>query len=191
MMRLLVILILTFSFQSLIKADDIRNIEIENMSIGDNILDFFTKKEIKRNTVDWYNDNKYTTIEIIKNLDKYDSLQISFLTKDSKKTITALDGLVNYKDKIEKCYKELDEVYKKIKSIVPNLNDEGKLTYKHNGDETGKSNITDYVLENNNQDSIQIACYNYSESYGNNLDHLRVGIRLVDFRRWLTEKAFK
>ena len=74
---------------------------------------------------------------------------------------------------------------------MPNLNDDGKLTYKHNGDETGKSNVTDYVLENNNQDSIQIACYNYSESYGNNNDHLRVGIRLVDFRRWLTEEAFK
>ena len=187
---LLLIFILTFSFQNLIKADDIRNIEIENMSIGDSILDFFSEKKIKKNTVDWYKNKKYTTIEIKKDLDKYDSLQISFLTKDSKKTIIALDGLVDYIDKIDKCYKELEEVYKKIKSIVPNLNDDGKLTYKHNGDETGKSYITDYVLQNNNQDSIQIACYDYSASYGN-LDHLRVGIRLVNFRRWLTEEAFK
>ena len=191
MKRLLIILILTFSFQNLVEADDIRNIEIENMSIGDSILDFFTKKEIKRNTVDWYNDNEYTTIEIIKNLDKYDSLQISFLTKDSKKTITALDGLVSYKYKIEECYKKLDEVYKKIKSIVPNLNDEGKLTYKHNGDETGESTITDYVLETNKNDEIQIACYDYSKNFSNNNDNLRVGIRLIDFRNFLRNEAYK
>ena len=45
-MRLLLILILTFSFQSLTKADDIRDFEIEGMSIGDSALDYFTKNEI-------------------------------------------------------------------------------------------------------------------------------------------------
>ena len=44
MKRLLLILILTFSFQSLTKADDIRDFEIEGMSIGDSLLDYFLKK---------------------------------------------------------------------------------------------------------------------------------------------------
>ena len=44
MRNFLLILILTFSFQSLSKADDIRDFEIEGMSIGDSALDFFTKK---------------------------------------------------------------------------------------------------------------------------------------------------
>ena len=35
MKRLLLILILTFSFQSWIKADDITNLEIEGISIGE------------------------------------------------------------------------------------------------------------------------------------------------------------
>ena len=38
MKRLLLILILTFSFQTLTKADDIRDFEIEGMSIGDSLL---------------------------------------------------------------------------------------------------------------------------------------------------------
>ena len=42
--KFLLILILTFSFQSLTKADDIRDFEIEGISIGDSALDFFTKK---------------------------------------------------------------------------------------------------------------------------------------------------
>ena len=48
MKRLLLILILTFSFQSLTKADDIRDFEIEGMSIGDSALDYFSNNEIKK-----------------------------------------------------------------------------------------------------------------------------------------------
>ena len=40
MKRLLLILILTLNFQSWTKADDIRDLEIEGMSIGDSLLDF-------------------------------------------------------------------------------------------------------------------------------------------------------
>ena len=39
--KFLLILILTFSFQSLTKADDIRDFEIEGMSIGDSAIRFF------------------------------------------------------------------------------------------------------------------------------------------------------
>jgi len=42
MKRLLLILILIFSFQSLTKADDIRDFEIEGISVGDSLLDYFS-----------------------------------------------------------------------------------------------------------------------------------------------------
>ena len=180
-------LILIFSFQSWTKADDIREIEIEGMSIGDSLLDFYSQEEIKNNKVDWYKSDRYITIKIVKNFDIYDNLQISFLKKDFKKKISAIDGIVYYNN-IEKCHKKIDEIYEEIKSVVPNLNDEGILTYVHSGDPTGESKITDYVLENNNHDEIQIACYDYSKSFGK--DHLRVGIRLVDYRKFLREEAF-
>ena len=169
-------------------ADDIRDIEIEGMSIGDSLLDFLSEEEIKNNKVDWYKSDRYIVIKLIKNYDIYDSLHISFLKSDSNKKITAIDGLVYYKNNIEKCYKKIDNIYEEIKSIVPNLKDEGILTYEHSGDPTGESKITDYVLENNNYDEIQIACYDYSKSFGK--DHLRVGIRLVDYRKFLREEAY-
>ena len=53
MKRLLLILILTLSFQSWAKSDDIRDFEIEGMSIWDSALDYFSEKEIlsvKQNT---------------------------------------------------------------------------------------------------------------------------------------------
>ena len=50
MKRLLLILILTFSFQTLTKADDIRDFEIGGMSIGDSLLKFMSVDEINNNT---------------------------------------------------------------------------------------------------------------------------------------------
>ena len=46
MKKLLIMLILTLSFQSWTKADDIRDFEIEGMSIGDSLLDYFSKSLI-------------------------------------------------------------------------------------------------------------------------------------------------
>ena len=46
----LIILSLIFSFQSLSKADDIRDFQIEGMSIGDSLLDFMSEAEIKQRT---------------------------------------------------------------------------------------------------------------------------------------------
>ena len=46
MKKILLILILTFSFQSWAKADDISDFQIEGMSIGDSLLDFMSKKKI-------------------------------------------------------------------------------------------------------------------------------------------------
>ena len=46
MKRLLLILILTLSFQSWAKADDIRDFEIEGISIGDSLLDFYSEEKI-------------------------------------------------------------------------------------------------------------------------------------------------
>ena len=48
MRAFITIFILIFSLQSWTNADDIRDFEIEGMSIGDSLLDYFTKSEIKK-----------------------------------------------------------------------------------------------------------------------------------------------
>ena len=152
------VLVLIFRLQSWANADDIRDLQIEGMSIGDSLLIYFSEREINNYKIKIHNSDRYTSI--------------------------------NYKNNIDMCYKKIDNIYKEIKSIVPSLNDEGKLKYKHGGDKTGKSIITDYVFENNKNDEIQIACYDYSENYGGN-DNLRVGIRLIDYRTFLRNEAYK
>ena len=50
MKRFLIFLVFIFNIQSFTKADDIREIEIEGISIGDNALDFYSKDELDNNT---------------------------------------------------------------------------------------------------------------------------------------------
>jgi hypothetical protein len=46
MKKLFIIIIIFISFQSWTKADDIRDFQIEGMSIGDTLLQFVTNEEI-------------------------------------------------------------------------------------------------------------------------------------------------
>ena len=48
MRTFIAVLVLIFSLQSWTKADDISDFQIEGMSIGDTLIDFFTKKEIRK-----------------------------------------------------------------------------------------------------------------------------------------------
>ena len=50
----LIVILLVFSFQSWTKADDIRDFEIEGISIGDSVLEYFSEKKIKENTWDYF-----------------------------------------------------------------------------------------------------------------------------------------
>ena len=55
---LFLVLVLTFNLQSWTKADDIRDLEIEGMSIGNSILNFYSKNEIKESTKNYYPKSK-------------------------------------------------------------------------------------------------------------------------------------
>ena len=58
------ILILIFSLQSWSWADDIRDFEIEGMSIGDSALDYYSEEEILNNKVNWYKKDDFYAVVI-------------------------------------------------------------------------------------------------------------------------------
>ena len=57
------VLVLIFSLQSLTKADDISEFEIEGMSIGKSILDYYSEKEIKKNIRSYVKDKTFSLVE--------------------------------------------------------------------------------------------------------------------------------
>ena len=109
---LLLIFILTLGFQSLTKADDIRDFEIEGMSIGDSVLDYFNVSVIKKYTYDnFYNykkDNKrFLAVQFDDiRLKQYDYLTLHIKNKDKKYIIYEISGAMSYENEIEKCHTE-------------------------------------------------------------------------------------
>ena len=95
------VLVLIFSLQSWTKADDIRDFEIEGISIGDSVLDFFSKEEIKKNTWDYFKSKEFTPLQFDNPsfAKTYDAIDIQYKTSDKNFTIMGLSGIIFYTDK--------------------------------------------------------------------------------------------
>ena len=96
-------LILIFSLQSWTKADDISDFEIEGMSIGDSLLDYFSEAEIKSSIDEFQSDNKYTVILVSKNFKEYEAMELHFKNNDKLYSIVGIAGGVFYENKFNKC----------------------------------------------------------------------------------------
>ena len=83
--KALIIIFLIFSFNNFVKADDIRDFEIEGMSIGDSLLKFMSIDKINNNIFENYFKNgkkrKYYATGFFDS-DKYDQLEIYIKTDD-------------------------------------------------------------------------------------------------------------
>ena len=106
----ILIFLLFFNFQSFTKADDIREFQIEGMSIGESALKYFDEQYIKnginhKNTFK-YKDNKFVTIPTLNNYKNYDDVGLVIMPNDKNFTIYALEGTLNYGNKINNCYKK-------------------------------------------------------------------------------------
>ena len=78
------VIVIILNLQSWTKADDIRDFEIEGMSIGDSLLDYFSEEEIKKaeENSTAYKDNRYIVIFSNKSSEKYDYVQVTYNPKD-------------------------------------------------------------------------------------------------------------
>ena len=85
------VLVLIFSLQSWTKADDIRDFEIEGMSIGDSLLDYFSESKIKNLPRDYYpGSKKYEMIEVQGQYKDYDVVAFHVKDKDKKYLIAQI-----------------------------------------------------------------------------------------------------
>ena len=90
---LIYLLFILFSFQSWSSADDIRDFEIEGISIGDSLLDHFKIKTIKSARKYTYKDNKFYSIDIWSDkFNQYTAIQFHLKKNDKKYIIQSLSG---------------------------------------------------------------------------------------------------
>ena len=189
MSRLLLILILTLSFQSWTKADDIRDFEIEGMSIGDSLLDYFAEEKIingiRQNSYA-NSDNKFTDTNLKASwFNTYDGIQATFKSNDKKYTIHSMDGGIFFDRDDKACIEKMNEIIEDISIIFKKTTLAKKPKEKHRQDSTGRSTVqgASFFLKNGN---ISILCYLWVDpmKYEN---YVAVSTRTKEFNDWLNE----
>ena len=190
------ILFFLFSFQTWSNADDIRDFEIEGISIGDSLLDYFSEEEILKNIKWHYNDdktnNKFVIVEFynLKSLEHYHGIQFGIKTEDKNYKIYVIAGAILYENNIEDCYSKMLEIDKELSLIFKESVKQEKRNSIYRGDRSGKSIYSSiyYFFEDDNKNASRkanasIQCYDFDEEYSST-DNLRIGIRSSEFRDW-------
>jgi hypothetical protein len=191
MTRFLLIFILTLNFQIFVKADDIRDFEIEEISIGDSLLNFFTEKQIKlnpdKNTYIYPKSDKYILwVAKNKNFKKFDGIQIHYKKSDPKYIIESVDAHIYFFDNIKDCYPKKKEIYNDITKLFPDIivNNQNII---HSLNKDSKVEQSSWTF--NNGDILLLECYDWSPEmpYG---DKLSLSITSKSFNEWVTNEAY-
>jgi hypothetical protein len=191
MKKILAILILIFTLQTPSQADDIQDFQIEGMSVGDSLLDYYDKERLKKIKIK----NNFKTKIHNKYCDYLGSLYFDVcfytLTKDKEYKIESIAGFIDCKKSIKACYKKQKEIDKEIKSLFSDSVRE-VYDYKHGGDKTGNTEERDiiYTLKSKAEVGIAVLDYGKEKEEAGNEDHLQVFADSKDYARFLREDAW-
>ena len=193
MKKILLILILTLTFQSWAKADDIRDFEIEGMSIGNSLLDKYSQSEIKKKLNDenafYYKDNRYLDIFFKLKNSNYEWVQITIKPKDKNFIIYSIGGQIDYIGNIQKCYKDMKSIFLNIKENYIPQKIEENIMVDHTFDKTGNSKATYSRLFYHNG-VVNIECYDWSNELPYT-DKLLVSVMSSEFRNFINNEAYQ
>ena len=132
MKKIIGIVVLSFFLSTSAHTDDIKDFQIENISIGDSALDYFTESQLENGELDWFNYSykEYST-SLVSGKGIYDWFKISYNSHDDDFIIEGLVGIVvkkKYDD--NKCNKELDTAALDISKLFKNTKQGKKQLYK-------------------------------------------------------------
>ena len=188
MKKLLGIVVLSLLFSLNAKADNIKDFQIEGISLGDSLLEYYSEKYIKNKTKDYGYSNKdfIPVVNIKKNVKTYDVIGVYYKGDSPKKVIYALDGVMWFKNSISKCEKEKQKTIDEIAVMFPNAEKKDVGIIKHKEDKSGKSTKNEFRFIFDDGSYVRVTCYDWSKKM-KYWDHLRVGFVHPDFRKWLDE----
>ena len=173
-------------------SENISDFEIEGMSIGDSLLDYYSKSEISDFKKYYYQGSrKYYRLIIGKlnsNFNEYERIDFEVKNNDSNFKLAAINGSFDYRNNIEKCYPKMKKIVDEISFTLGKSETRSYVfPYPDNG---GKSNVTDFEYSNG---VIRVWCTDYSKKKEEKgfADHLGVVIQSKDHFDWITNEAHK
>ena len=160
------------------------------MSIGNSLLDYMTKKEIKKNIRNYVPATSKYYITSFINLKNYDSLDIYLKRNDKRYIIKSVIGFV-FLD-FKKCKIKINKVSKEIDQLFVNTEKVDAGIVEHQYDKTGNSKeyqIAYLFNEDYDDDHIRIQCTDWSgkitkeKNWG---DSFNVGSYSKEILKWIS-----
>ena len=191
----LIFLFFIFNIQSWTKADDIRDFEVEGMSIGDSLLDFFAEDKIKKFPTTYYDksDKFYILTDNVSNYEMYDSLQFTIKSNDPKKEIYGIGGIIWFEKNVQECLSKKKEIEIELNIIFKNSKIENYGERELPYDSTGKSkqlSQTQYIINNG---LTAIECTDFSENMTSEkgyTDNLKIATFAKEYENFVRNEAY-
>ena len=186
----LYLFLVLFTLQTPSQADDIRDFQIEGMSIGDSLLDYFSESEIKNAETKYYpGDKKFFNIfyNSLPQFKVYDQIQILLKTGDKKYEIHGITGGINFKNNLTDCLKKKEEIASELSEF---LKDIIKERSDRKGEYKNDTKSVYYASEFyflNQIGGARVFCNDWSD----NTRDVKVSIDTAEVIYWLTNEAWK
>ena len=197
----LTILILILNLQSWTKADDIRDFEIEGISVGESLLNHFSEnniqQEIKSEFSFKYKNNSFIGLGVgqtnefplFKKLNQFDELGITIKPNDKNYIVHGLSGEILCYNNIDKCLITKDEIISDLKNVFKDI-EVDSWERKHPVDKTGKSIVYGNDLKTNDLDFvISVSVYDMSDDDFN--DGVKVSIKTEELFNFIMYEAYE
>ena len=170
-------------------ANDISEIELDGMSLGDSLLNYYSKKEIKDNKINYFPDERqYFVTFYDKNLSRFDDMEIYLKTNDKNYTMKSINAGL-YPKSLKECIKVKDEIKNEISSALNLKFVDG--SYNHNYYTNSYIN-GDIAYMNGGFISIDCMFFDKKDKkkFPNLVDNLSVTLSLNEINDWI-ETGYK
>jgi hypothetical protein len=203
MKKLLGIIVLGLLLSFYANADDIKDFQIEEISIGDSLLEYYSEKDIKKSIakkqgyknksfvrgVICKSDAKHSFCKVKKDLKTYDAIQFHFKKNDPEYKLFMISGIMDFIDDISACQTEKLKTTSELENLFPN-SDKKSEKKKHPSDKKKKSIVYTSYFYLNDGSASRVQCYDWSKKLGYP-DHLKVTLDHPDYIDWMKNKAYK
>ena len=115
----LYLFLILFTLQTPSHADDIRDFQIEGLSVGDSLLEYMSQTEITNNKVNEYHSKSKFIVINYPQVNTYEYLYIYVKRNDENYKIHVLRGMNKVKNK-SSCLKNKKEIVQELKSLFTN-----------------------------------------------------------------------
>lgn len=161
----------------------ILNFQIERISIGDSLLNFFSNNEINNfSKLQYPNNKKFFQLSVKTNdyeflSEKYDELQFFVKKNDFKYNVYAVNGLKYFKNNHEKCLQFKNQILRDVKIVTKGLKENSHRSYYPIEDRKSYADVNDFYF--NEGHTLRLWCVNWAkktEKKRGFIDHFAISL---------------